>query len=98
MSLNLVPLFDRLIVEREIAEEKTAGGLYFPEAAKEKPMLGTVVACGAGKIRDDGTLQPMTIKEGDKILFGKYAGSVVSFKGRELLLLIESDVFAILKD
>lgn len=95
---KLKPLFDRIIVKREIIDERTPGGLIIPELAKEKPMLGIVVAVGPGKFLDNGTVRPMTIKVGDKVLFGKYAGSEVKFEGEELLLLIESDVFSSLEE
>ncbi len=93
MALNITPLHDRVVVEPSAAEEKTAGGIIIPDSAKEKPQRGTVVAVGAGK-KDE----PMTVKAGDVVLYGKYAGTEINHDGKEYLIMRESDLFAILKD
>ncbi|MCE2847421.1 MAG: co-chaperone GroES [Sphingobacteriales bacterium] len=90
-NVSIKPLADRVIVEVSPAEEKTASGIIIPDTAKEKPQRGTVVAVGSGK-KDE----PMTVKVGDTVLYGKYAGTEVSVEGRELLIMRESDIFAII--
>ncbi len=95
MALN--PLHDRIIVKPAAAEETTKGGIIIPDTAKEKPMQGTVIAVGQGKQTEDGKVLPMQLKEGDKVLYGKYAGTEVSVDGEDLLIMRESDVFAIIK-
>ncbi len=91
MALKVQPIADRVLVEPSAAEEKTAGGLYIPDTAKEKPQRGTIVAVGAGK-KDE----PMTVKAGDTVLYGKYAGTEVSIEGKDYLIMRESDLFAII--
>ncbi|MGI6680453.1 MAG: co-chaperone GroES [Bdellovibrionota bacterium] len=91
------PLQDRLIVRRLDSEEKTSGGLYIPDSAKEKPQQGEVVAVGKGKVKEDGTVIPMDIKKGDKILFGKYSGSEIKLDGEELLIMREDEVLGVLE-
>ena len=91
MALKVKPIADRVLVEPSAAEEKTAGGLYIPDTAKEKPQRGTIVAVGAGK-KDE----PMTVKPGDNVLYGKYAGTEVSIDGKDYLIMRESDLFAII--
>ena len=90
-NVNITPLHDRVIVKPAAAEEKTAGGIIIPDTAKEKPQRGTVMAAGPGK-KDE----PMTVKSGDTILYGKYAGTEVAFEGEDYLIMRESDIFAIL--
>lgn len=90
-NVNITPLHDRVIVKPAPAEEKTAGGIIIPDTAKEKPQRGTVVAAGPGK-KDE----PMTVKTGDTILYGKYAGTEVSFDGEDLLIMRESDILAVI--
>ena len=90
-NLSLKPLADRVIVEAAAAEEKTASGIIIPDTAKEKPMQGTVVAVGGGK-KDE----PMTVKVGDKVLYGKYAGTEITHNGTEYLIMRESDIFAVI--
>lgn len=94
MTTKLTPLFSRVIIEKEIAATQTPGGLYIPEQATDIPMRGTVVAVGPGKILPNGEIQKMTLKVGDKVVFGKYAGSEVAIEKKKLLLLLEEDVFA----
>ncbi len=92
MSVKIQPLADRVLVEAAAAEEVTAGGLFIPDTAKEKPQRGTVVAVGAGK-KDE----PMTVKKGDTILYGKYAGTEINVDGTDYLIMRESDIVAIIK-
>lgn len=89
-KLNVTPLHDRVIVKPAPAEEKTAGGIIIPDTAKEKPQRGTIVAAGPGK-KDE----PMTVKSGDAVLYGKYAGTEITIDGEELLIMRESDILAI---
>jgi len=90
-NVNITPLHDRVIVKPAPAEEKTAGGIIIPDTAKEKPQRGTVMAAGPGK-KDE----PMTVKTGDTILYGKYAGTEVSFEGEDYLIMRESDILAVI--
>ena len=96
MSLSLKPLADRVVVEPAPAEDKSAGGIILPDTAQEKPQQGTVVAAGPGKVSDAGSLIEMTVKEGDKVLYGKYSGSEVAFDGTEYVIMRESDILAVL--
>jgi len=89
-KVNIKPLADRVIIEPAQAEQKTAGGIIIPDTAKEKPQRGKVVAVGPGK-KDE----PMTLKEGDVVLYGKYAGTEISIEGKDYLIMRESDVVAI---
>jgi chaperonin GroES len=89
-KLNITPLHDRVVVKPAPAEEKTAGGIIIPDTAKEKPQRGTVVAAGPGK-KDE----PVTVKVGDIVLYGKYAGTELNVEGDELLIMRESDILAI---
>jgi chaperonin GroES len=91
MKIN--PLSDRVIIKPAPAEEKTKGGIILPDTAKEKPVVGEVVAVGPGK-RDDGKLTPTELKVGDKVLYGKYSGTEVTLDGQEYLIMRESDIFA----
>jgi len=90
-KVNIKPLADRVVIEPSAAEEKTAGGLIIPDTAKEKPQKGTVVAVGPGK-KDE----PITVKEGDVVLYGKYAGTEISVDGNDYLIMRESDLVAII--
>jgi len=90
------PLADRVVVEAMEAEDKSAGGIILPDTAKEKPQQGTVVAVGPGKISDSGNLIKMSLKVGDKVLYGKYSGTEVTYEGKEYLIMRESDILAIL--
>jgi chaperonin GroES len=94
--MNVKPLADRIIVMPLEAEEKTAGGIIIPDNAKEKPQKGEVVAAGPGKIADTGEKITMTLKKGDKVLYGKYSGTEVSIEGKDYLIIRESDVLAVL--
>ena len=90
-KIKITPLADRVLVESAAAEEKTASGLFIPDTAKEKPQRGKVVAVGTGK-KDE----PLTVKAGDNVLYGKYAGTEITVDGKEYLIMRESDIFAIL--
>ncbi len=96
--MKIKPLQDRILVKRIEEEEKTKGGIIIPDAAKEKPQEGRVIAVGDGKLLDNGTKAPLTVKVGDKILFGKYAGTEIKIEGEEHLILREDDVLAIVED
>jgi chaperonin GroES len=93
--MKLRPLHDRVIVERLEEEKKSAGGIIIPDAAKEKPMKGKVVAVGPGKRSDDGKLHPMDVKSGDTILFGKYSGTEVKIDGTEYVVMREDDIMGV---
>jgi chaperonin GroES len=95
-NLKLNPLSDRVVVKAAEAEEKTKGGIILPDTAKEKPVEGTIVAAGPGKISDSGELVKMTVKVGDKVLYGKYSGTEVTIDSEEYLIMRESDIFAII--
>jgi chaperonin GroES len=94
--MKIHPLSDRIVVKPAEAEEKTKGGLFLPDTAKEKPVWGEVIAAGPGKTSDDGKKIPMEVKVGDKVLYGKYSGTEVSVDGQEVLIMRESDIFAIM--
>ena len=89
------PLHDRVLVRRIEAEEKTAGGIIIPDSAKEKPQQGKVFAVGAGKVKEDGSRQPLDVKDGDTILFGKYSGQEIKIDGEDYLIMREDEVLAI---
>ncbi len=95
--MKIRPLNDRIVVERLEAEDKTAGGIYLPDAAKEKPKTGKVVAVGEGKLLDSGERSKPTLKKGNKIIFESYAGTEVKIDGKEYLLMREDDVLAIIE-
>lgn len=97
MGLKLRPLHDRVLVERIDGQEKTKGGIFIPDSAKEKPLEGKVVAVGPGRRQDDGTLSPLSVKAGDRILFAKYAETEIKIEGHDYLLLREDDVLCILQ-
>jgi len=95
--MKLRPLHDRVIVKRIEEEEKTSGGIIIPDKAKEKPQEGKVIAVGKGKILDNGKVSPMAVKKGDRILFGKYAGTDIKVDGEEHLIMREDDILAIVQ-
>ncbi len=95
--MKVRPLYDRILIKRLDEEEKTAGGLFIPDSAKEKPQQGMVVAVGAGKVQEDGSLRKLEVKAGDKILFSKYSGNDIKIDGTEHLILREDDVLAVLE-
>src|SRR6059058_1194147 len=91
------PLHDRVVVKRVEEEGKTAGGIIIPDTAKEKPMEGEIVAVGPGARGEDGTLHPLDVKKGDRILFGKWSGTEIKLDGEELIIMKESDVMGIIE-
>jgi len=95
--MSIKPLQDRILVQRVEEETKTKGGIIIPDSAKEKPIEGKVVAVGNGKVKDDGSRAPMDLKEGDKILFGKYSGTEVKIDGDEYLIMREDDVLGVIE-
>ena len=95
--MNFRPLHDRVLVRRIEAEEKTAGGIIIPDTAKEKPQEGEVIAAGAGSKAEDGTVTPLDVKAGDRILFGKWSGTEVRLGGEDLLIMKESDILGIVE-
>ena len=98
MATTIKPLHDRVIVRRvDESSEKTAGGLFIPDTAKEKPQEGEVIAVGAGKYKEDGTRQTLDVKEGDRVLFGKYSGSEIKIDGEELLMMREDEILGIIE-
>ena len=95
--MAIKPLADRIVVRQLDAQEKTKSGLILPDSAKEKPQEAKVVAVGTGRLLDDGTVKPLEVKTGDRVLYGKYSGSEISVDGQEYLILREEDVLAIVK-
>jgi chaperonin GroES len=94
--MKIRPLYDRVLATRVAEGEKTAGGLYIPDTAKEKPLEAIVIAVGNGKVLENGKTQPLSVKAGDKILIGKYSGSEVKLDGKEHMILREEDILAII--
>ena len=97
MATKIKPIGDRVVVKPEPADEKTAGGLYIPESAKEKPQRGTVVSVGNGRV-ENGTRIDMTVEEGEKILYGKYAGTEITLDDEDYLIMRESDILGVVQD
>ena len=95
--MNLRPMQDRIIVKRVDEETKTAGGIFIPDTAKEKPQQGEVVAVGKGKKTEDGKIIPMDVKVGDKVLFGKYAGTEIKLEGQDYLIMREDDILGVVE-
>ncbi len=95
--MKIRPLQDRIVVRRVEEEEKTKGGIIIPDTAKEKPVEGEVVAVGSGKVLDNGKLQPLSVKAGDRILFGKYSGTEVKIDGVEHLILREEEILGVIE-
>jgi len=95
--MKIRPLQDRVIVRRIKEEDRTKGGLYIPDTAKEKPAEGTVIAVGNGKILEDGSVRKLDVKEGDRVLFGKYSGNEVKIDGEEHLILREDEILGVLE-
>lgn len=96
-KVKIRPLYDRVIVKREEEEERSAGGIVIPDTAKEKPVRGTVLAVGAGKILDNGDTRALAVKVGDKILFGKYSGTEIKIENEDVLVLREEDILGIIE-
>ena len=97
MATNITPLHDRVIIRRiEDNVNQTAGGLYIPDTAKEKPQEGEVIAAGLGKYKEDGTRQSLDVKAGDRVLFGKYSGSEIKLDGDEFIIMREDEILGII--
>ena len=98
MATKIQPLHDRVIIRRiEESTNQTAGGLFIPDSAKEKPQEGEVIAAGAGKYKEDGTRQALDVKAGDRVLFGKYSGSEIKLDGEEFLIMREDEILGIIE-
>ena len=95
--MSFRPLHDRVVVKRVNQEEKSRGGIIIPDTAQEKPMEGEIVAVGPGARADDGTLQPLDVKAGDRVLFGKWSGTEVKLDGEELIIMKESDIMGVVE-
>ena len=95
--MKIRPLQDRLIVKRMEEEEKTKGGIIIPDSAKEKPLEGKVIAAGNGKVLEDGKVRPLDVKVGDRVLFGKYAGTEIKIEGEDHLMLREEDILGVIE-
>ena len=96
--MALKPLADRIVVKPSEAEERTKSGLVLPDTAKEKPQEGKVIAVGSGRLLDEGAVKPLEVKNGDRVLYGKYAGTEVSIEGEDYLILREEDILAVVKN
>ncbi|HUT52509.1 MAG TPA: co-chaperone GroES [bacterium] len=97
MAVKVRPLHDRILVKQLEEEEKTAGGIIIPDTAKEKPHQGKIVAVGNGRKLDDGTVQPLGVKAGDRVLFEKYSGAVVKLDGEEYMIMREEEILAVIE-
>ena len=95
--MHIRPLHDRILAKRLAHEEKTSGGLFIPDTAKEKPLEAEVIAVGQGKVLDDGSLRALEVKAGDKVLIGKYSGSEIKLDGEEHIILREDDILAVIE-
>lgn len=95
--MQVRPLHDRVLVKRQIEEEKSKGGIIIPDTAKEKPVQGEVISVGTGRVGDDGKVRALDVKKGDKILFGKYAGTEIKIDGEEFLMMREEDILGIIQ-
>lgn len=96
--MKIRPLHDRILVKRIEEKEVTKGGIIIPDSAKEKPVEGRIVAAGKGKVNENGDVKPLEVKEGDRILFGKYAGTEIKIEGDEFLMMREDDVLGVIED
>ncbi|MDD4892002.1 MAG: co-chaperone GroES [Phycisphaerae bacterium] len=97
-KFKVQPLDDRVLIEQSEAEERTAGGILLPDAAKEKPQRGEIVAVGQGKLLDDGKRAAMTVKVGDQVVYGKYSGNEIKLDGTKYVIVRESDILGVLED
>lgn len=95
-EVGVRPLHDRILVRRTPEDEKTAGGLFIPDSAKEKPQKGQIIATGKGRVTEDGKILPLEVKAGDQVLFGKYAGTELKLNGEELIMMREEDILGII--
>jgi chaperonin GroES len=96
-TMNLSPLGDRVLVKQDDEPQKSEGGIFLPESAKEAPQWGTVITVGPGKLLENGEVRPLTVKKGDKVIFGKYAGTKIKVNTEELMFMREEDILAIAK-
>ena len=96
--MKIRPLYDRILVRRVEAEERTKGGIIIPDTAKEKPLVASVVAVGDGRVQDDGELRPLQVKAGDRVLISKYSGTEVKIEGTEHLIIREDDVLGVVEE
>ncbi len=96
--MKLRPLDDRVVIKQSEAEQKTAGGIYLPDTAKEKPQIGKIVAIGQGKTLDDGKVAAMSVRKGDKVIYARYIGSEVEIDGEKYVVLRESDILGIIEN
>jgi chaperonin GroES len=94
--MQVRPLHDRVLVKRFNEEDRTKSGLFIPDTAKEKPIQGEIIAVGQGRIGDDGKVRPLDVKKGDRVLFGKYAGTEIKVEGEEFLMMREEDILGVL--
>ena len=94
---QIKPLYDKVLVRRIVVEEKSAGGIVIPDTAKEKPLQGEILAAGEGLLAENGSITPMAVNVGDKVLFAKWSGTEITIGGEELLIMKESDVLAVVK-
>lgn len=94
-EIGVRPLHDRILVRRMAEEEKTAGGLFIPDTAKEKPQRGEIIATGKGRVTEDGKVLPLEVKVGDKVLFGRYSGTELKLEGQEFLMMREEDILGV---
>ena len=97
-NVKIIPLLDRVLVKQDDEPQKTEGGIFLPETAKEAPQWGTIVRVGPGKVLENGELRKMTVKEGDKVIFGKYSGTNIKLDDQEYLVMREEDVMGVLED
>ena len=97
MAVKVRPLHDRIIVERIEESEQVVGGIIIPDTAKEKPQQGKVIAAGKGKVKDDGTITPLDVQTGDKVLFGKYSGQEIKLDGVEFLIMREDEILGVVE-
>jgi chaperonin GroES len=95
--MQVRPLHDRVLVKRFVEEEKSKGGIIIPDTAKEKPIQGEVIAAGTGRVTEDGKVRPLEVKKGDKVLFGKYAGTEIKIEGEDFLMMREEDILGIIQ-
>lgn len=95
--MHVRPLYDRVLVKRLEEETKTAKGLFLPETAKEKPLMGIVLAVGQGRLNDDGEVRPLVVKEGDRVVFGRYSGTEIKVDGEDRLVLREDEIFGVME-
>ena len=95
--MQVRPLHDRVLVKRQLEEEKSKGGIIIPDTAKEKPIQGEIIAVGTGRVAEDGKVRPLEVKKGDKVLFGKYSGTEIKIEGDDFLMMREEDILGIIQ-